>query len=103
MTDVPEAVAWYANREALWLPMKIDDFNELNDYNKLKHPVVGLYLTPRSGNQPFIDGLQKGDYKEWWPYIVRKQLAPFRAVTSLPPDNECIVYFDRDRWTPRED
>jgi hypothetical protein len=108
-SDMPWGVAWYANRKSLWLPISIKDFIQLNDYNQLNGNIVGLYLTPVTGNQLFMPSIIKGDYKEWAPFILRQVTGPslkdfpLRAVTPLPLDNECIFYSDRDRWTPRED
>jgi hypothetical protein len=34
-SDMPWAVAWYADRKSLWLPMTLNDFISLNDYNRL--------------------------------------------------------------------
>jgi hypothetical protein len=108
-SDMPWAVAWYADRKSLWLPMSRDDFVALNDYNQLGGRMVGLYLTPVSGNRAFLAEIVKGEYKEWAPFILRQvnvrelQDFPLRAVTALPIDNECVFYADRDRWTSRED
>jgi hypothetical protein len=105
-SDMPWAVAWYADRKSLWLPMSVRDFIELNDYNQLKGQIVGLYLTPVTGNQPFISEVMKGEYKEWAPFIMRNvntREFPLKAVTALPIDGECVYYSDRDRWTNRED
>jgi len=106
---MPWAVAWYADRKSLWLPMSRDDFVTLNDYNQLGGRMVGLYLTPVSGNRAFLADVVKGEYKEWAPFILRQvnvrelQDFPLRAVTALPIENECVFYADRDRWTARED
>jgi hypothetical protein len=108
-SDMPWAVAWYAERKSLWLPMTVQDFINLNDNNVLNGRIVGLYLTPVSGNRLFIPDIIKGDYKEWAPFILRQVSGPglkdfpLRAVTSLPLDGECVFYADRDRWTARED
>lgn len=105
-SDMPWAVAWYADRKSLWLPMSVHDFIDLNDYNQLKGQIVGLYLTPVTGNLPFISQIMKGEYKEWAPFIMRNvntKEFPLKAVTALPIDGECIYYSDRDRWTNRED
>ncbi len=105
-TDMPWAVAWYADRKSLWLPLTVKEFINLNDYAELKGQIVGLYLTPITGNSSFISEVVKGEYKEWAPFIMRKvdiRDFPLKAVTSLPKDNECIFYADRDRWTNRED
>ena len=103
---MPWAVAWYAERKSLWLPETIQDFVDLNDYKKLNGAVVGLYLTPVSGNRGFLGDIVKGEYKEWAPFILRNVSTrefPLKVSTVMPVDNECIFYSDRDRWTVRED
>ena len=84
-SDMPWAVAWYADRKSLWLPLSIADFVSLNDYNQLGGSIVGLYLTPVTGNAPFVSGVVKGEYKEWAPFIMRNVLMkdfPLKAVTA---------------------
>jgi len=105
-SDMPWAVAWYADRRSLWLPVTLKDFLDLNDYGRLNGRIVGLYLTPITGNRAFISEIMKGDYKEWSQFITRNVSArdfPLKYVTGLPIDNECVFYSDRDRWTNRED
>lgn len=105
-SDMPWAVAWYADRKSLWLPLSVRDFLQYNDYKQLKGQIVGLYLTPITGNKPFISDVVKGEYKDWAPFIMRTvntKEFPLKAVTALPIDGECIYYSDRDRWTNRED
>lgn len=108
-SDMPWAVAWYADRKSLWLPMKIQDFIDLNDYNTLNGHIVGLYLTPVSGSGSFVSDIIKGDFKEWALFITRQIVGPslrdfpLREVTPLPPDWECVFYADRNRWQPKED
>jgi len=105
-TDMPWAVAWYADRKSLWLPKTIQDFITLNDYKSLKGSIIGLYLTPVSGNRAFLSDIVKGEYSEWAPFILRNVTArefPLKVSTVMPIDNECIFYADRDRWTVRED
>jgi hypothetical protein len=101
-SDMPWAVAWYADRECIWLPDKISTFMDLNDYNRLHDPIVGLYLTPVSGDSRFFSDITKGEYKEWSAFILRNLSTrgfPLHAVTALPLDNECIFYADRNRWS----
>ena len=46
MSDVPWAVAWYGQRQCVWLTLNAqDDFNAINDWMK---PVLALYLTPET-------------------------------------------------------
>lgn len=105
-SDMPWAVAWYADRKSLWLPMTLRDWIELNDYNQLKGQIVGLYLTPVTGNREFVSEIMKGEYKEWAPFIMRNVNTkdfPLKAVTGLPIDNDCVYYSDRKRWENSEE
>jgi 4-amino-4-deoxy-L-arabinose transferase-like glycosyltransferase len=105
-SDMPWAVAWYADRQSLWLPMTIRDWLDLNDYNQLKGRIVGLHLTPVTGNREFISEVMKGEYKEWAPFIMRNvntKEFPLKAVTGLPVDGECVYYSDRERWKNNEE
>ena len=106
MSDMPWAIAWYADRKGLWVPSTINDFVTLNDWDLLKGRIVGLYLTPISGNAAFLQDIKKGDWAEWSPFIERTAVLknfPLKAVTPLPKDQMCVFYADRDRWTLRED
>lgn len=99
-SDMPWAVAWYANRKCVLLPETVHAFNEISDYGTLGSPIVGLYLTPISGHEEFVD-LVKGEYKEWGPVIMRTvSLNDFllKSFTPLPIDGECILYADSERW-----
>ena len=99
-SDMPWAVAWYANRKCLLLPETVRQFNQISDFGVLGAPIVGLYLTPVSGGQDFLS-LIKGPYKEWGPVIMRTvNLNDFllKSFTPLPVDGECILYADRERW-----
>ncbi|NBZ95719.1 MAG: hypothetical protein EBR40_04720 [Proteobacteria bacterium] len=100
-SDMPWAVAWYANRKCLLLPETVRQFNQISDFGVLGTPIVGLYLTPVSGGQDFLS-LIKGPYKEWGPVIMRTvNLNDFllKSFTPLPVDGECILYADRERWS----
>jgi len=99
-SDMPWAVAWYANRKCLLMPETVRQFNQISDFGVLGKPLVGLYLTPISGGQSFLT-LIKGPYKEWGPVIMRTvNLNDFllKSYTPLPVDGECILYADRERW-----
>ncbi len=105
-SDMPWAVAWYADRKSLWVPKTVADFIALNDYKSLGNHLVGLYLTPVTGDRGFMRDVVKGEFKEWAPFILRQVNVkdfPLRAVTAMPIDNECVFYSDRDRWSSREE
>jgi len=104
-SDMPWATAWYGGRISLLLPAAVRQFITIHDYKYLGGPVNGLYLTPVSGNRPFLSQIAAGEYREWATFIMRTadlSRFPLQFFTPLPIDNECVFYSDRDRWTPRE-
>lgn len=105
-SDMPWAVAWYADRTSLLLPDSVRDFNRMHDYQELKQPIRGVYLTPISGNQPLFSQIYKGRYREWAALITRPPQVrgfPFAFYTALPIEGECIIFSDRERWNqPRK-
>jgi Dolichyl-phosphate-mannose-protein mannosyltransferase len=99
-SDMPWAIAWYADRRALWVPDTIKTFTDLSDYNVLGGPVNGLYLTPISGSQNKLADILKGEYKDWAPTILRSMTLekfPLKWGTLLGVENECIFLSDHDR------
>jgi len=53
-TDQPWAVAWYADRTAIWIPSNVKQLKQIEDIaKKYRASIAGIYLTPtvRSGNQ----------------------------------------------------
>ena len=98
---MPWAVAWYAQRRAVWLPDSIQAFTEYSDYNLLGGPINGLYLTPISGSQNTLHDIVKGEYRDWAPVISRNvdlQKFPLKwATLMLGLDNECVFFSDHDR------
>jgi hypothetical protein len=101
-SDMPWAVAWYADRKALLLPAKVKDFNNFYDYQSLGGPIVGLYLTPISRDAPFASDIIAGEYKDWAALV----LGGPQAVPSFPlriplglAQNQCLYLSDRIRWS----
>jgi len=105
-SDMPWAVAWYADRKSLWLPMSVKDFLEINDYDQLKGQIVGLHLTPVSRDRRYRSEIFSGEYKQWVPFVIDNASLrdfPLKYFTPLPMNGDCVFYSDRDRWTNRED
>ena len=100
-SDMPWAVAWYADRRALWLPDTVRTMTEFSDYKTLGGQVNGLYLTPISGTDNKLHDIVRGEYKDWAPVIQRVQVLeqfPLKwNSVSLGLDNECIFLSDHDR------
>lgn len=104
-SDMPWAVAWYAQRKSLLLPKTIKDFNRISDYRVLGDAITGLYLTPLTGNSRLFSEIYKGPYTDWVMQITRPPVTlgfPLPVFTPLPIDGECILFSDRDRWSRRE-
>ncbi len=105
-SDMPWAVAWYADRRSLWVPETIKQLTDLSDYRVLGGPISGLYLTPISGASNTLRDIVKGDYKDWAPLIERtvnlqKSPLPLKWPTLLGLDKECVFFGDRDRSEPK--
>jgi hypothetical protein len=99
-SDMPWAIAWYADRRSIWLPETIKTFSDLGDYNVLGGPVNGLYLTPISTGQNKLGDIIKGEYQDWAPIILRTSAVekfPLQWGTFLGLENECIFISDHDR------
>ncbi len=103
-SDMPWAVAWYADRRSLWLPFEPQDLIDLSDYKGLGAPIAGLYFTPVSGTENTLGDLVNGEYRHWTGYIVRsinasKTPFPVKLAMGMP---DCVLYMDRDRRTASE-
>jgi len=99
-SDIPWAIAWYADRPSIWVPETLKTFSELNDYNVLGRSLNGLYLTPLSGTQNTVSDVLKGEYKDWAAVILRSvdvQKFPLKWATLLGLENECVFFSDHDR------
>lgn len=103
-SDMPWATAWYGGGVSLLLPATLKQFILMHDYKYLGGPINGLYLTPVSGNRPFLSQIAKGEYREWAPFIMRTAdltRFPLQYFTPLPINNECVFYSNRERWPSR--
>jgi hypothetical protein len=99
-SDMPWAIAWYADRRGLWVPDTIKAFTDFSDYNVLGAPVNALYLTPISGGSNNLRDIVKGEYKDWAAVIQRSVVVdkfPLKWATLLGLENECIFFSDHDR------
>jgi hypothetical protein len=103
-SDMPWAVAWYAQRQSLLLPKTVKQFNRISDYRLLGKSLTGLYLSPLTGNRSLFSEVYKGAYTDWVFLIMRPpEVAGFSlpVFTPLPIDGECILFSDRNRWSRR--
>ncbi len=103
MTDMPWAVAWYGDRQAIQLTHTPEqEFLDISDWQK---PIRGLYLTRLTLDQRFVaDWVLNG--REWGKFII-DILTVQRVPTGYPlrksvevkltlPD--FLLLADRERW-----
>lgn len=102
MSDVPWAVAWYGQRQCVWLtPNAQSDFYAINDYLK---PIKALYLTPRTMNGRFLtDWILPREYN-WGNFVLesvlRKEIPPNFPLRKAPEGlwPEQLFLTDWERW-----
>jgi hypothetical protein len=113
MSDVPWAVAWYGDRQCVWLTLRLadevahEDFYSIND---LRKPVRGLYLTKRTLDSGFMSGFFLDQAPGSWGSfvlngVVRDGQLPrgfplrYSLGTVLPQGH--FFLSDRPRWRDR--
>jgi len=100
-SDMPWAVAWYADRPSLWIPDTPKTFSDLSDYKVLGAPIHGLYLTPISGTENKFGDIIKGEYRDWGALVGRYRTLdqfPLKWQTlALGWESDCIFFSDHDR------
>ena len=101
-SDMPWAVAWYADRKSLWIPDKLVNLMGLSDNARLPGTVAGLFLTPFSRNTPLFTGVLKGEYSEYQSLILGRADVPgfpFRDAIPLMGDPTVYLFYsDSRRW-----
>lgn len=103
MSDLPWAVAWYGQRQCLWLTQDADEsFYAVNDLMK---PVRALFLTPITMDAHFASEWLRPGPKSWGSFLlesilVRRSFPPTfplrEAVPNFLPDH--LFLTDRKRW-----
>lgn len=102
MSDVPWAVAWYGQRQCVWLTLNYqDDFFAINDYLK---PVQALYLTPETMAASFGPDWVHPDQHTWGNFIFQTASLS-RVPANFPLDRappgffpERLFLTDTERW-----
>jgi hypothetical protein len=73
MSDIPWALAWYGNRQCIWLTQNAESqFFAVHDYLK---PVRGLYLTPQTMDVRFLSQWVRAGEHSWARFILDSMLA----------------------------
>ena len=101
MSDVPWAVAWYGQRQCVWLTLNAqDDFFAINDHLKT---VQALYLTPQTTDGRFLSDWLLSSDRNWGNFIlgtlqnqIPKGFPLQYAPTGFLPER--LFLTDRERW-----
>lgn len=105
MSDAPWAVAWYGNRQAVWLTLDTQgEFYTLNDYIK---PVRALYLTPVSLDAKFLSQWVRGGSERTWGELIVASLIKEELPRGFPLVksyrlSEQLFFSDWERWLKPE-
>jgi hypothetical protein len=95
MSDVPWAVAWYADRPAIWLTLDVkQDFYHINDFIK---PINSLYLTPVTTDANFVSSFAQPTEMSWAAIVLNAAIS--RKVPEGFPLRSSPV---RDFYWPQE-
>ena len=101
VSDMPWAVAWYADRGSLCLPASLNALAEYYNLETFGAPIAGVYVTPVSRDLSFLSNLGVGEYKELLPLLLPSPKSlenfPLRFVIGIA-DNKCLFFSDRQRW-----
>lgn len=103
MSDIPWAMAWYGNRQCVWLTQNAQsEFFAIHDFLK---PVRALYLTPQTMDSRFLSQWVRSGEHSWPSFILESLLRnyipgsfPLRAAPQgfFP---EQLFLTDHDRWS----
>jgi hypothetical protein len=102
MSDIPWAMAWYGDRQCIWLTQNAQSqFFAVHDLLK---PVRGLYLTPQTMDNRFLSQWVRAGEHSWASFILesmlRKQIDPKFPLREAPENffPEQLFLTDFKRW-----
>lgn len=112
MSDVPWAVAWYGDRQSVWMTLYATvDRNKPHEWdesffaiNDMLKPVAALYLTQRSLDSRFQSQWLRAGEWSWGNFIItsllRNQIPPTFPLSKMPTGYlpQQMVLFDTVRW-----
>lgn len=101
MSDAPWAVAWYGQRQCVWLTLDAqDDFFAINNLK----PVRALYLTPQTMDGKFVTEWIEAPKRSWGNFLMQtlidKRVPDKFPLTKAPAGffPEQLFLTDRERW-----
>lgn len=103
ISDIPWAVAWYGDRQCLWLTRNAtDQFYYVHDYIK---PIRCLYLTPLTTDSRILSDWVRAGVDRSWPTFILEALLRNRTPEKFPLRYaqssyfpEQLILWDYKRW-----
>ena len=102
MSDVPWAVAWYGDRQCVWLTL--DAQNDFAAIDKSMKPVLALYLTSQTMDGKFVSEWMEGGEHSWGAFLLQvlndKRVPDKFPLTKAPAGffPERLFLTDHERW-----
>jgi hypothetical protein len=102
MSDVPWAVAWYGQRQCVWLTLDWQD--EFSAIDKNMKPIQALYLTPQTMDGKYVSEWMEGGERSWGSFLFQtlndKRVPDKFPLTHAPTGffPERMFLTDSDRW-----
>jgi hypothetical protein len=104
VSDIPWAVAWYGERQCVWLTTNLrSEFFEIHDYEKT---VNGLYVSTRTMDGKFLSSFLLGENQNWSAFLlqsfIRREIPGGFPLKHSPEGlftNGELLLMDRDRWS----
>jgi hypothetical protein len=95
-TDIPWAVAWYADRSALLMPVDEKSWLYVNDEI---HGLAGIYLTQQTHLDMRLIDVVVG-YQQFWLNLYQRPnpALPLKSLAPLLSRGEQVLLSDRPRW-----
>jgi hypothetical protein len=93
VSDIPWAVAWYADRSAIWTPFEKEDYLAINDNMRT---ISGIYLTQATLQQQDALAMITG-YQRFWLEMFPKPSPdlPLQYFRPLTPDGQQVLISNR--------
>ncbi len=106
MSDIPWAMAWYGNRQCIWLAQNAE--SEFFAVHDLLKPVRALYLTPQTMDNRFLSQWVRAGEHSWASFILESMLRnripenfPLRkAPQGFFPEQLFLTDWERWKTTP---
>jgi len=102
MSDLPWSVAWYGQRQCVWLTLDWQD--EFSAIDKNMKPIQALYLTPQTMDGKFVSEWMEGSERSWGGFLLQtlndKRVPDNFPLTHAPTGflPERLFLTDRERW-----